>query len=158
MNGVIQAINEQETTLTSNIASLPFSIVDLRTASAQNCRSWMNHNEGSAIFSILEGGIYRVNFNTNITSNTAGNVALALFADGVQVPGTEMDATIAAAGDWENISFNKEVRACCKGTINLSINSLPTTTFSGSGTPVVTDTQIPIVKNANINITRLTGN
>lgn len=158
MNGVIQAIQEQELALTSNTASLPFSNVDLRTNSAINCRGWMNHNEGSALFSILEGGVYRVNFNTNITSNTAGNVALGLFADGVLVPGTEMDATIAAAGDWENISFNKEVRACCKGTINLSIGSLPTTTFSGTGTPVVTDTQIPIVKNANINITRLSGN
>lgn len=158
MNGVIQATREEEYLFTSNTATLPFNQVDLRTASAQNCRSWMNHNEGSALFSILDGGIYRVNFNTNITSNTAGNVALGLFADGVLVPGTEMDATIAAAGDWENISFNKEVRVCCKGTVNLAIGSLPTTTFSGSGTPVITDTQIPITKNANINFTRLTGN
>ena len=158
MNGVIQAINENELTLTSNTASLPFNNVDLRTRSAMNCASWMNHNDGSALFSILEGGVYRVNFNTNITSNTAGNVALALFADGVQVPGTEMDAVIATAGDWENISFNKEVRVCCKGTVNLSIGSLPTTTYAGGGTVVVTDTQIPIVKNSNINITRLSGN
>lgn len=158
MNGVIQAIQETELALTSNTATVPFSITDLRTRSAINCNSWMNHNEGSGLFSILDGGIYRVNFNTNITSNTAGNVALGLFADGVLVPGTEMDATIAAAGDWENISFNKEVRVCCKGTINLSINSLPTTTYAGGGTTVVTDTQIPIIKNANINITRLTGN
>lgn len=158
MNGVIQAIQERELALTSTTASLPFNNVDLRTNSAINCRGWMNHNDGSALFSILEGGVYRVNFNTNITSATAGNVALALFADGVQVPGTEMDVTIAAAGDWENISFNKEVRVCCKGTVNLSIGSLPTTVFSGTGTPVVTDTQIPIVKNANINITRLSGN
>ena len=158
MNGVIQAIQEPEIALTSNTATMPFSIVDLRTRSAINCNSWMNHNEGSGLFSILEGGIYRVNFNTNITSNTAGNVALGLVADGVLVPGTEMDATIATAGDWENVSFNKEIRVCCKGTVNLSINSLPTTTFSGTGTPVVTDTQIPIVKNGNFNITRLTGN
>lgn len=155
MNGVIQSVQENEITLTSNTASLPFVATDLRTRSAMNCCGFVNHNEGSALFSILDGGVYRVNFNTNITSATAGNVALALFADGVQVPGTEMDATITTAGDWENISFNKEVRVCCKGTVNLSINSLPTTTYSGTGTPVITDTQIPIVKNANINITRL---
>ena len=158
MNGVIQSIQEPEITLTSNTASVPFSIVDLRTRSAINCASWMNHNEGSALFSILDGGIYEVTFNANITSATAGNVALALFADGVQIAGTEMDATIATAGDWENISFDKKIRVCCKGTVNLSINSLPTTTFSGTGTPVITDTQIPIIKNANINIERLTGN
>ena len=75
-----------------------------------------------------------------------------LFADGVLVPGTEMDAVIAAPGDFANISFSKEIRACCKGTVNLSINSLPTVTYSGGATPVITDTQIPIVKNANISI------
>lgn len=152
--GIIQAVQEQEIALTSNTATVPFSQVDLRTRSAINCASWMNHNEGTGLFSLLDGGIYRVNFNTNITSNTAGNVALGLFADGVLVPGTEVDATIAAPGDWENVSFNKEIRVCCKGTVNLSVNSLPTTTFSGTGTPVVTETQIPIIKNANINFTR----
>lgn len=155
MSGIIQAIQEPEITLTSNTASLPFSIVDLRTNSAINCRGWMNHNEGSALFSILEGGLYEVTFNANITSNTAGNVAMALLADGTQVAGTEMDATIVTAGDWENISFDKKIRVCCKGTVNLAITSLPTTTFSGTGTPVVADTQIPIIKNANINIERL---
>ena len=78
-----------------------------------------------------------------------------MFADGVLVPGTEMDTTIADAGDWENIGFNKKIRVCCKGTVNLAITSLPTTTFSGTGEPEVTETQIAIVKNANINIERL---
>lgn len=153
-SGVIQAVQEPEALLTSNTASLPFAVVDIRTASANNCRSWMNHNEGSAIFSLLEGGYYEVDFNANITSATAGVVALGLFADGVLVPGTEMDAVIAAPGDFENISFSKVIRACCKGTVNLSINSLPTVTYSGGATPVITDTQIPIVKNANLSIER----
>lgn len=157
MNGVIQGVREEEYIFTSNTATLPFNVTDLRTGSAFNCRSWMNHNEGSPLYSIIDGGTYRVNFNTNITSATAGQVALALFADGVQIPGTEMDATIAAAGSWENISFNKEIRTCCKGTVNITIGSLPTTTYSGGAAPVVTPTQIPITKNANINITRLAG-
>lgn len=155
MSGIIQAIQEQEIALTSNTASLPFAQVDLRTRSAVNCSGFINHNEGSALFSILEGGLYEVTFNANVTSATAGNVALALTADGTQVAGTEMDATIATAGDWENISFDKKIRVCCKGTVNLAITSLPTTTFSGTGAPVVTDTQIPIIKNANFNIERL---
>ena len=155
MNGVIQAIQEPEITLTSNTATLPFTTVDLRTRSAINCASWMNHNEGSALFSILDGGVYEVTFNANVTSATAGQVALALFADGVQVAGTEMDATIAAAGDFENISFDKKIRVCCKGTVNLAITSLPTVTYSGGATPTITPTQIPIIKNANINIERL---
>ena len=155
MNGVIQATQDQEVTLTSNTSSVPFNIVDLRTASAVNCRSWMNHNEGSALFSIISGGVYEITFNANVTSATAGSVALALFADGVQVAGTEMDEVIATAGDYSNIGFDKKIRVCCKGTVNLSINSLPTVVYSGGATPVVTDTQIPIIKNANINIERL---
>ena len=154
MNGVIQAIQEPQTTLTSNTASVPFTIVDLRTASAVNCRGWMNHNEGSALFSILEGGIYEVTFNANITSATAGQVGLALFADGTEITGTEMDATIATAGEYENIGFNKKIRVCCKGTVNLSINSIPTITYNDT----ITDTEIPIIKNANINVERLSGN
>lgn len=155
MNGTIQAVNEPEVTLTSNTASIPFAITDLRTRSAMNCCGFINHNEGSALFSILDGGVYEVTFNANITSNTAGQVALALLADGVQVSGTEMDAAIATAGEFENISFDKKIRVCNKGTVNLAITSLPTITYSGGGTAVVTDTEVPIVKNAEINITRL---
>lgn len=158
MNGVIQAVNESEITLASNTASVPFANTDLRTRSAINCNGFINHNEGSPLFSILEGGVYEVTFNANITSNTAGQVALALFADGTQVQGTEMDAAIAAPGEFENISFDKKVRVCCKGTVNLAITSLPTIVYSGGATPVVTDTEIPIVKNAEISITRLSGN
>ncbi len=86
MNGVIQAVQEREISLTSNTATLPFDQVDLRTRCAIKCQGFMNHNEGSALFSILEGGTYEVTFNANVTSAEAGDVALALFADGVQVP------------------------------------------------------------------------
>lgn len=155
MNGVLQAVQEQEITLTSNTASVPFATVDLRTRSATNCCGFINHNPGSALFSILDGGVYEVTFNGNVTSNTAGQVALGLFADGTLVQGTEMDAVIAAPGDFENISFDKKIRVCCKGTVNLAITSLPTIVYNGGATPVVTDTQVSILKNAEISITRL---
>ena len=151
MNGTIQAVNEPQTTLTSNTASLPFAVVDLRTRSAMNCCGFINHNEGSALFSILEGGVYEVTFNANVTSATAGQFALALLADGVQVAGTEMDGAIATAGEYENVSFDKKIRVCNKGTVNLAITSLPTVVYDET----ITDTQIPIIKNAEINITRL---
>lgn len=155
MNGTLQAVQENEITLTSNTASVPFAVVDLRTRSAMNCCGFINHNEGSALFSILEGGVYRINFNANVTSATAGVVGLALFADGVQVAGTETDVVVGTAGEFSNVSFNKDIRVCCKGTVNLAINSVPTITYNGGATPVITDTEIPIIKNANINIERL---
>ena len=79
MNGVIQAVQEPEVTLASNIASVPFANTDLRTRSAMNCCGFVNHNEGSALFSILDGGVYEVTFNSNITSNTEGQIALRTF-------------------------------------------------------------------------------
>lgn len=155
MNGLIQAVQDPEVTLTSNTSSLPFAVVDLRTRCAINCVGFMNHNEGSPIFSILQNGYYEISFNGNITSATTGDVALGLFANGTLIPGTEMDATVTTAGDFENISFNKKIRVCGNGNVDLSINSLPTVTYSGGATPVVTETQIPIIKNANISIERL---
>ena len=155
MNGVIQAIQEQEITLASNTASLPFAVTDLRTRNA-SCCGWMAHNEGSPLFNILEGGVYRINFNANITSNTAGVVSVALFSNaGVQEPGTEMDAVITTAGDFENISFEKIIKVCCKGDASLRIGSVPSVVYSGGATPVVTETEIPILKNAIISIERL---
>lgn len=62
-----------------------------------------------------------------------------------------MDGAIATAGEYENISFDKKIRVCCKGTVNLSINSLPTVVYDTT----VTDTQIPIIKNANFSVTKL---
>ena len=78
-----------------------------------------------------------------------------LFADGVLVQGTEMDGAIATAGEFENVSFDKKIKVCCKGTLNLAITSLPTVVYSGGATPVVTDTEPPILKNSEISVTRL---
>jgi len=79
MNGVIQAVTEREITLPSNTASVPFETTDLRTRSAMNCCGFINHNEGSALFSILDGGVYEVTFNANVTTAAAGQFALRTF-------------------------------------------------------------------------------
>ena len=52
------------------------------------------------------------------------------------------------------MSIHKYIRVCGRGNVTVSINSLPTITYNGGATPVVTDTQIPIIKNANISIKR----
>ncbi len=150
---MIQSVQEQELLLTSNTAPITFADTDLRTGSANCFNGWLNHNEGSATFNILGGGIYEIDFDTNITSATAGVVALGIFADGVQLAGTEMDSVVATANEFNNISSHKLIRVCGRGNVTITVNSIPTIT---SGTPpVVTDTQIPIIKNANISIKKL---
>ena len=150
---MIQSVQEQELVLTSNTSPITFADTDLRTASANCFNGWLNHNEGSATFNILGGGIYEIEFNTNITSATTGVVGLAIFADGVKLAGSEMNSVVATANQYDNVSTTKKIRVCGRGSVSITIASVPTIS---SGTPVVvTDTQIPIIKNANISIERL---
>jgi hypothetical protein len=146
---MIQSVQEQELILTSNTAPITFSDTDLRTGSANCFNGWLNHNEGSATFNIVAGGIYEIDFNTNITSATVGNVALAIFADGTQIAGSEMNTPVTV-GVYTNVSSKKYVRVCGRGSVSITIRSLPTITYNGT----TTDTQIPIIKNANISIKR----
>lgn len=147
---MIQSVQEQELILTSNTSAIPFADTDLRTASANCFNGWLNHNEGSATFTILGGGIFEIDFNANVTSATAGNVALAIFADGVKLNGSEMDTPVTV-GVYTNVSASKKVRVCGRGSVTITVASVPTITYDGTST----DTQIPIIKNANISIERL---
>jgi hypothetical protein len=151
---MIQSVQEQEITLSSNTAPITFADTDLRTASANCFNGWLNHNEGSAQFNLVAGGIYEIDFNANVTSATPGMVGLGIYADGVKLNGAEADTIVGTAGEFTNVSMNKYIRVCGRGSVTITINSVPTITYSGGGTPVVTDTEIPIIKNANISIKR----
>lgn len=147
---MIQSVQEQELVLTSNTSAITFADTDLRTASANCFNGWLNHNEGAATFNILGGGIYQIDFDSNITSAVAGNVALAIFADGVQLAGTEMDTPVTV-GVYTNIGASKKIRVCGRGNVTITVASVPTIVYDGTAT----DTQVPIVKNAQISIERL---
>lgn len=150
---MIQSVLEDFTILTSNTSSVNFEEDDIRTRKA-NCCGWLQHNEGSPLYKILTGGLYEVSFNANVSSATAGVVALGLYQDGVLLEGTQMIATIETAGDFVNISFDKIIEVCCRGDANLYIASVPSvlTGTTAAGTP--TETQIPIIQNANFSITK----
>ena len=147
---MIQSVQEQELVLTSNVSPITFADTDLRTQSANCFNGWLNHNEGSAQFNIVAGGIYEINFDANITSATDGLVGVALYVDGVKLNGAEANAILAVAGDYSDVSISKYIRVCGRGSVTLTVQSVPTITYNGTAT----DTQIPIVKNANISIKR----
>lgn len=148
---MIQSYQETIETLASNSAPISFERDCIRTRSA-NCCGWLQHNQGSPLYKILEGGDYPVTFNANVTSATAGTVALGLYMDGVLLPGTTVIAQVATAGDYYNVSFDKIVPVCCRGNATLTIASVPSV-LTGA-TPTATDTEIPIIQNANFTITR----
>ena len=148
---MIQSVLETITTLTSTNSSVIFTDDDVRTRRA-NCCGWLQHDEGSPLYKILEGGLYEASFNANVTSATAGTVALGLYQDGILLPGTTVIAEIATAGDYYNVSFDKLIKICCRGDATLTIGAVPNVLTGATlpGTPTVTE--IPVLQNANFSV------
>ena len=153
---MIQSVLEPITILTSNTSAITFTDDDVRTRRANcYCNGWLQHDEGSPIYKILEGGIYEVSFNANITSATAGTVALALFQDGQIVQGSTVIAEVATAGDYYNVSFDKLIKICCRGDATLTVASVPNVLTGATLPGVATVTEIPVIQNANLSITKM---
>lgn len=150
---MIQSILEPITTLSSNSGVVTFTNDDVRTRSANcYCNGWLQHTEGSPIYKILDGGLYEVSFNANVTSSVAGAIALGLYQDGVLVPGTTVIAQITTTGDYVNVSFDKLLKICCRGDATLTVQSVPSI-LTGATTPgTTTVTEVPVVQNANFSI------
>jgi len=154
VNGVIQSVQERPVTLTNNTAPITFTNDDVRSRSA-GCCGWLCHQEGSPLYQLLDGGYYRVSFNTNVSSATAGIVALGLYENGIIVPGTTVASTLAAVGDVENVSFDKIIKVCCRGNTTLSVGSVSSVPDFTDLTAPGVDTQTPIIANSNLIIERL---
>ena len=150
---MIQSVNEQIQILTSNSSTLSFVNDDVRSRNA-NCCGFLQHDEESPLYKLLDGGVYEVSFNANVTSATAGTVALGLFQDGILIPGTTVIAEVATAGDYYNVSFDKLIKICCRGDATLTVASVPNVLTGATlpGTPTVTE--IPVLQNANVSITK----
>ena len=148
---MIQSVNEMIQVLTSNSSTLSFVNDDVRTRSA-NCCGFLQHDEGSPLYKLLDGGIYEVSFNANVTSATAGTVALGLFQDGILIPGTTVIAEVATAGDYYNVSFDKLIKICCRGDATLTVASVPSVLTGATLPGTATVTEIPVVQNANLSI------
>lgn len=150
---MIQSFINNIKALVANTDSVVFDKDCIRTNSCNGCRSWLCHNQGSANYDIVEGGIYKINFNATVSSAAAGVVAFALFNNGEMIPGTLMAETLAAAGDYANIGINKEIKVCCKENADISVRAVPAVpTATAPTTPIAT--QIPIIANANLVIDR----
>ena len=151
---MIQTLQITPEILTSNIDNINFDTIDLRSRTA-NCCGWLQYMPGGSDFTIIGGGLFEITFNANVTSDTAGIVALALkTGTGTDVEGTEMDAEITTAGNYVNVSFTKLLRICPRVNTTIAVGSLPST-ITGTTTLTNTDTQIPVVKDANFIIRKV---
>ena len=151
---MIQALQITPELLTSNIDNINFDTVDVRGRSA-NCCGWLQYMNGGSDFTILGGGTFEVTFNANVTSETAGLVSLALkTATGTDVEGTEMVAEVTTPGNYVNVSFTKLIKICPRINTVIAVGSLPST-ITGTTTLTNTETQIPVVKDANFIIKKI---
>lgn len=150
---MIQSCQNSILVLSSNSAPVTFERDCIRTRDTKGCNGWLCHSEGSPIYKIVKGGKYKIEFNTNITSATAGFVALALYVDGVAIPSATIIVPITTAGNYDNASFNKAISVCCKANSTITIASVPTI-LTGT-TPTSTTTQTPTIQDANLIITRV---
>ena len=151
---MIQSFINSVTPLSANDSSVQFQTDCIRTNSCNGFRSWLCHSQGSANYTITEGGLYEIDFNASVSSAAAGVVAFALFNNGEQIPGTLMAETLAAADDYANIGINKKIKVCCNGNANISVRAVPAVpTPTDPTTPIAT--QVPIIVNANFSISRL---
>lgn len=150
---MIQSVNEQIQILTSNSSTLSFVNDDVRSRNA-NCCGFLQHDEGSPLYKLLDGGVYEVSFNANVTSATAGTVALGLFQDGILISGSTVIAEVATAGDYYNVSFDKLIKICCRGDATLTVASVPNVLTGATLPATPTVTEIPVIQNANLSIVK----
>lgn len=151
---MIQTLQILPQVLTSNTDNLNFTTTDVRTRSA-TCCGWLQYMNGGSDFTIIGGGRFKISFNANVTSDTAGTIALALKSSlGSDVEGTEMDVTVGTAGEYTNVSFTKILEVCPRVNTTVAIGSLPAT-VSGTTTTTTVTTEIPAIKDANLIIEKL---
>lgn len=148
---MIQTLEILPQVLTSNTDNINFTTIDVRSRSA-NCCGWLQYMPGGSDFTLIGGGRFKISFNANVTSETAGALAIALKSSlGSDVEGTEMDVTVATAGDYYNISFTKIIEVCPRVNTTIAIGSIPAV---GGVTPVVA-TEIPTIKDGNLIIEKI---
>ena len=154
---MIQTIINEPTPLTSNASPIVFDETDIRTRCAYCCNGgWLDYQNGNPIFKLFGNGYtgyYNVNFSASISSATAGVVAIGLYEDGVLIPDTVRAVTLAAADDYETVSFNKKIRVCPRGTTNITVQAVQTVPTPTDATTPIT-TVAPIITNATFNISR----
>ena len=154
---MIQTIINEPLVLTSNTSPIVFDATSIRTRCAYCSNGgWLDYENGNPIFKIFGNnynGYYNANFTATISSATAGVVAIGLYEDGVLIPDSVRAVTLAAADDYETVSFNRKIRVCPRGTTNITIAAVPSVaTPTDVTTPV--ETEIPIIVSGTFNLSR----
>lgn len=140
-------------TLSSNSSDLVFQN-EKRTRGA-TCCGFLQHNEGSPVFTIIEPGLYDLDLTAVLSGETVGIVGLAIKEDDSALLGTVGAETLGAVGDLVNISSHTTIKVCPRGNTQIEVGSIPSIVTDTIGTS--TATQIPTIINATFTIKRKSG-
>ena len=154
---MIQTIINEPKVLASNSSQIVFDIVNIMTGSTPcNRGGWLGYEPGSPIYKILGKGYrgyYDAKVSATVSSATPGVVAVGLYQDGILLPDTVRAVNIAAAGDYETVSFDREFQVCPCGSTEISVGAVPSVPTPTDPTTPVT-TQIPIIVAGTFNLSR----
>lgn len=152
---MIQSVQELPLVLATNTSDITFLNDELRTRSA-TCSGWLNHTEGTSQYTILGNGncnqpsVYKITFNANVTSETAGSIEIGLKENGTAVVGASVNEVVTP-DEYQNVAFTKVIRLCPRENVTLTIGS-----FSAvSGVTPTIETVAPTIKNANLIIEKV---
>lgn len=105
---------------------------------------WLNHIEGSGLFTITNRGnqpmAVEVQFNGNVTASAAGETALTMEVNGEAIGGTEMDYTVATAGVYQNVGASTLIPVPAGTSLIVSVGNI------SAGAVLVKDANIIIKK------------
>lgn len=109
------------------------------------CQSgWLNHIEGSGLFTITNRGsqpmAVEMLFNANVTAAAAGATALTIKLNGEAVGGTEMDYTVVTGNVYNNVSANTLIPVPAGTSLTVSVGNV------SAGAVLVKDANLIIKK------------
>nr|DAD95008.1 MAG TPA: hypothetical protein [Siphoviridae sp. ctGfF74] len=109
------------------------------------CQSgWLNHIEGSGLFTITNRGnqpmAVELQFNANVTAAAAGATALVLKLNGEAIGGTEMDYTVVTANVYQSVSADTLIPVPAGTSLTVSAGNI------SAGAVLVKDANLIIKK------------
>lgn len=110
-------------------ANILFTADRVRSRRGDACNGgWLFHDIGSGQFILVNNGcgcdVFEIQFNTNLTSDTLGSLALVIQANGEAIGGTEMDYTPAAANVYGSVSASTLVKVPAGASVTITVKNI----------------------------------
>ncbi len=104
--------------------NIQFNGVRAATKNSLCCnRGWLGFGVGSGLIQLTKCGIYKIDFGAQITAAAAGDAEFAITVNGEPLAGTQMGATLTAAG-LATIATSALIPANCDGSLTVAVRNI----------------------------------